>query len=130
MRNLIAAVLVLTLANIGVSFAKEGDVHEKVVTVSDAYIPSNFDSRSDAFVVLNGWFPHSCYKIKEVKVDHVNENLHQITTTANVTEGMCLTVIVPFHKEVQIGKLAVGQHTLRFMNGDGSFMEKTFTIEK
>lgn len=110
--------------------AAEGDVHEKTVTIGDVYIPSNFDSGSDAFVVVNGWFPHSCYKIKDVDVKNLSDKLHEITLTANVTEGMCLTVIVPFHKEVQLGKLSVGTHTLRFMNGEGSYMEKSLTIEK
>jgi hypothetical protein len=127
--NVVLAALILTFSAGSMSaFANDGDVHEKVVTVGDVYIPSNFDSNSDAFVVVNGWFPHSCYKIKDIKVEHITANLHEITTTANVTEGLCLTVIVPFHKEVQIGKLAVGEHKLRFINGDGSYMEKTLTI--
>lgn len=126
--SLVAAALVLTFSTGAI--AKEGDTHEKVVTVGDVYIPSNFDSSSDAFVVVNGWFPHSCYKIKDIKVEHPSANLHEITTTANVTEGMCLTVIVPFHKEVQLGRLNVGEHTLRFVNGDGSYMEKKLTIAR
>jgi len=112
------------------SFAKEGDVHERVVGVSDAYIPSGFDSSSESFVVVNGWFPHSCYKLKNVKVDHVGPALHEVTTIANVTEGLCLTVIIPWHKEVQLGKLAEGEHQIHFMNGDGTYMERRITIEQ
>ncbi|MGZ3693947.1 MAG: hypothetical protein ACXWQO_07075 [Bdellovibrionota bacterium] len=129
--SVVLAALIVTFSAGSLSaFAKDGDIHEKVITVGDVYIPSSFDSSSDAFVVVNGWFPHSCYKIKDVSVQHINANLHEITTTANVTEGMCLTVIVPFHKEVQLGKLAVGEHKLRFLNGDGSYMEKSLTIER
>lgn len=109
--------------------AKEGDVHEKVVGAIDVYVPSGFDTSSDAFVVANGFFPHSCYKLKGAKVDHVSATLHEVTLLADVTEGLCLTVIIPFHKEVQLGRLAAGQHKVRFVNGDGTYMERNLTIE-
>ncbi len=110
------------------AFAREGEVREKVIGVNDVYIPSGFDSSSEAFVVVNGLFPHSCYKLKGVKVEHIGPTLHEVTTLANVTEGLCLTVIIPFHKEVQLGRLAIGDHKLHFMNGDGTYMEKALTI--
>jgi hypothetical protein len=110
--------------------ANEGDVHNKTVMVSDVYIPSGFDSSSDAFVVVNGFFPHSCYKMADVNVKNISPTVHEITATANVTEGLCLMVIVPYHKEVQLGKLVPGTHTLHFMNGDGTYMEKQLTIER
>lgn len=122
--------VMMILAVSPVAFAAEGDVHEKIVPVSDVYIPSGFDSASDAFVVVNGLFPNSCYSVKDAKVDHVGPALHEIRTFANVTDGMCLMVLVPFHKEVQIGKLGVGEHKLHFMNGDGTYMEKRLTIEQ
>src|SRR5688572_20229970 len=90
------------------AYAKDGDKHDKVVAINDVYIPNGFDSGSDAFVVVNGWFPHSCYKLKDVKVDHIGAALHEVTTMAEVTEGLCLTVIIPFHREVQLGRLAAG----------------------
>ena len=123
------AALALT-ANFNQAFAKDGDVQDKIIPISDVYIPNGFDSGSDAFLVVNGWFPHSCYKLKDVDVKHVGSTLHQVTTVASVTEGLCLTVIVPFHREVQIGKLAVGTHQIQFMNGDGSYMEKQLVIEQ
>lgn len=123
--------MILSVALLPVTtLAADGDVHEKQVGISDVYVPSNFDSRSEAFVVVNGFFPHSCYKLTEAKVAHVRNNVHEIRVFADVTEGLCLTVIVPFHKEIQIGKLAVGEHTLRFLSEDGTRMEKKLTIER
>lgn len=115
-------------AMIPMARAADGDIHEKVVAASDAYIPSGFDSNSDAFVVVNGWFPHSCYKLKNVDVASIGPFLHEVTTHANVTEGLCLAVIIPWHREVQLGKLSTGDHKLHFMNGDGTYMEKHLTI--
>jgi len=110
------------------AMAADGDVHEKIVGVTDAYIPSSFDSTSDSFVVVNGWFPHSCYKLKGVEVANIGPFLHELTTKADVTEGLCLTVIIPWHREAHLGKLESGSHKLHFMNGDGTYMEKLLTI--
>ncbi len=110
--------------------AKDGDVHEKVIGVNNVYIPSGFDSTTESYVVVHGWFPHSCYKLKGATVNHVGEMLHEVTVLANVTEGLCLAVIIPFNREVQLGRLAVGDHTVRFQNGDGTYMEKHLVIEQ
>ncbi len=125
---IVAASLVLTFS--AAANAADGDIHEKVIGVNDVYIPSGFDSQSDSFIVANGLFPHSCYKLKGADVEHVGTSLHQVTLKANVTEGLCLTVMVPFHKEVQLGKLVVGDHSVRMMNGDGTYMEKHLVIEQ
>jgi hypothetical protein len=109
-------------------FAADGDIHEHVVGVTDAYIPSGFDSNSDAFVVANGWFQNSCYKLKGIEVQHIGPMLHEVTTKANVREGLCPAVIIPWHREVQLGKLAVGTHKVHFMNGDETYMEKQIVI--
>ncbi len=112
------------------AYAKNGESREKITPVSDVYVPNGFDSGSDAFVVVNGLFPNSCYSLKAVTVNHVGPTLHEVTTTANVTEGLCLAVIIPFHREVQLGKLAVAKHTLHFLNGDGTYLERQLTIER
>ncbi|MGZ3741301.1 MAG: hypothetical protein ACXVB9_18115 [Bdellovibrionota bacterium] len=111
------------------AFASDGDVHERVVGISDVYSPSGFDSGSDVFVVASGLFPNSCYSLKNVEVKNVGPYLHEVTTKANVTEGLCLMVIIPFHREVQLGKLSAGTHKLHFMNGDDTYMEKQLIIE-
>ncbi len=122
-------VLAAGLISIPLSHAETPKSRDVIVGVSDAYIPSNFDSSSDAFAVVNGLFPNSCYRFKETKVEHVGSALHEVTTVANVTEGMCLMVLVPFNKEVALGRLNVGEHQIHFLNGDGTYLEKRLTIE-
>lgn len=112
----------------GYADGKSG-TREQVVSINDAYIPSGFDSSSDAFVVVNGLFPNSCYRYRDAKVDHIGPALHEVRAYAQVTEGLCLMVLVPFSKEVQLGKLSAGEHAIRFVNGDGTFWEKRLTIE-
>jgi hypothetical protein len=125
---LLLAVIAMPFSFSNTSYAADGDVHERVVGVSDAYVPSGFDSTSDAFVVANGWFQNSCYKLKSIEVAHVGPQLHEVTTKANVIEGMCLAVIIPWHREVQLGKLVVGTHQVHFLNGDGTYLEKQIVI--
>lgn len=100
-----------------------------VLTPVSAYVPSGFDRQSDAFVVVSGMFPNSCYKIKESKVDHVGPALHEVRAIATVTEGLCLTVMIPYSKEIQLGKLNAGDHEIRVMSGDGTYFAKHLLIE-
>lgn len=100
-----------------------------VVSVSDVFVPGGFDTGSDVFVVESGIFPNGCYSWKEARVNHVKENVHEIETMATVQQGMCIMVLVPFTKEVRLGQFSRGEHTLRFINGDGTYLEKTLVIE-
>ncbi len=109
----------------------EGKLEKDVqVGFSDAYIPSGFDSNSEAYVVASGIFPNSCYRWKEANVKHATETTHEIRASASVSQGMCLMVLVPFTKEIRLGKLSVGTHSVKLMNGDGTYIEKQLNIEE
>lgn len=103
---------------------------EVVVGVNDAYIPSGFDSTSDVFVVVNGIFPNGCYRWSRAEVAHPTTSLHEVKSVAKVSQGMCLMVLVPFTKEVRLGTIGAGEHKVRFMNGDGTYLEKGLVIEE
>ena len=128
MKALVMSLLVAGIglaANVSTAAEKEG-----LVGVSEVYIPSGFDKESDVFVVVSGVFPNSCYRWKEAKVATDKQaNITEVRSTASVSQGMCLMVLVPFQKEVQLGKLGAGEHKVRFMSGDGTYLEKTLVIE-
>jgi hypothetical protein len=111
------------------ALAEGSGTREVQIGFSDAYVPGGFDTSSDAYVVVNGLFPNGCYKFKEAKVVNETANLHKISATAEVSQGMCLMVLVPFNREVRLGKLQEGRHIIRVMNGDGTFIEKTFSVQ-
>lgn len=102
---------------------------EVVIGVSDAYVPSNFNKNSEVFVVANGVYPNGCYRWSRAEVKTVDERTHDIIAYAKVQQGMCLMVLVPYNKEINLGRLSPGEHKLRFLSGDGTFMEKTVKIE-
>lgn len=127
MKKIILSLAVL-MAFVGGAQADQGS-KEVAIGISDAFVPGGFDSESDAFVVVNGIFPNGCYRWTRAAVEHRSDNLHEIRNFANVTSGMCIMVLVPFTKEVHLGKLSTGTHKLRFLNGDGTYLEKQMVIE-
>ncbi len=109
--------------------AAEGGTKLIQVGISDVFIPAGFDSTSDAYVVASGVFPNGCYRWSHAEVTHKDTNVHEVRSMANVSQGMCIMVLVPFSKAVKLGKFASGKHTLKFLNGDGTYLEKSLTIE-
>lgn len=126
--RLVLAVASVLAVSLGAQAA--GDERQVPVGFSDAYIPSGFDSNSDTFVVASGIFPNGCYRWSEAEVSHSGTNVHEIRATANVSQGMCMMVLVPFTKEIHLGKLSVGNHAVRLINGDGTYIEKRLNIEE
>lgn len=101
---------------------------EIVVGLNDVYVPSGFDTASDVYVVANGIFPNGCYRWKRADVTHRDAFTHEVRSVASVSQGMCIMVLVPFTKEVQLGRFQAGKHLLRFLNGDGTYIEKSLNI--
>jgi hypothetical protein len=100
-----------------------------VIGIADAFIPGGFDSQADAYVVVSGIFPNGCYRWKGATVKHTSNHEHEITSVASVTQGMCLQVLIPFSKDVRLGQLESGDHTLKFLSSDGTYLEKHLVVE-
>lgn len=102
---------------------------EVQVGISGAFVPGGFDSSSDAYVIVNGVFQNGCYKWKRADISAKDTYTHEIRSIATVTQGMCIMVLIPFQKDVRLGQLQSGKHTLRFLNGDGTYLEKSLVVE-
>ncbi len=102
---------------------------EVQIGLNSVYIPSGFDSGSDVFVVVNGIFQNGCYRWNRADVSHLDTYSHEVKSIASVSPGVCIMVLIPFQKEVRLGKFASGKHTLKFDNGDGTYFEKALVIE-
>lgn len=122
-------IALITIASMH-AFAEEPVTKEVPVGISGAFVPAGFDSNSDAYVVVNGVFPNGCYRWSRADETRVDAFTHEIRSMASVTQGMCIMVLVPFQKDIRLGKLSVGKHTLRFMNGDGTQFEKELIVEQ
>jgi hypothetical protein len=113
------------------SFASAEAPQTKTVPVglNNVFVPGGFGPDSDAYVIASGIYPNTCYKWERADVANVDPMTHEIRTYAQVTQSICLMVLVPFSQEIGLGKLASGTHTLRFLSGDGTYFEKTVSVE-
>lgn len=102
---------------------------EVPISVHDVFVPEKVAQNTDAKIVLSGMFPNSCYRWSRVRTHDVDAFHHNVQAIATVTQTMCLMVLVPFTKEVNLGHLPVGTHTLRFINGDDTYFDRTLTVE-
>ncbi|MGE3684320.1 MAG: hypothetical protein AB7G93_21580 [Bdellovibrionales bacterium] len=102
---------------------------EVYISISDVFIPDGPKSNGNSYVVVNGLFPNSCYRWSRAEVKDRSGTEHEIRLVATVSQTMCLMVLVPYSKEVVLGQLSRGEHTLRFVNGDGTFFERSLTVQ-
>ncbi len=91
------------------------EVFPKIVNTkfSQGYIPVGFDTNDNAQIVAEGLFPNTCYKPAgvKVKVNHDKKEI-RLYPQAYKYDGMCLQMIVPFNKEIDLGLLQVGDYKL------------------
>ncbi|MEK6628105.1 MAG: hypothetical protein AABY53_05725 [Bdellovibrionota bacterium] len=129
MKNFFAIALIVLMANVTFAAASTDAGREVQIGITGAFIPGGFDSNSEAYVIVSGVFQNGCYKWSRAETASRDLFNHDIISKAIVTPGMCIMVLVPFQKEVRLGKLATGKHSLRFLNGDGTYMEKSLIVE-
>lgn len=124
------AVAALLVSQSLISLASADPVTKQVgLSVHDVLVPEKVEYNNDAKIVVSGMFPNSCYRWSHAEVTDVNALNHHIRGIATVTQTMCLMVLVPFTKEINLGKLQRGEHTLRVINGDDTFFERTLLVE-
>lgn len=102
---------------------------EVQIGISGVFVPGPFDANTDAYVIVNGIFQNGCYKWSRADIISVQEFIHEIRTYANVLQSSCMMVLIPFQNEVRFGQLKSGEHKLKFINGDGTFLENTLTVK-
>lgn len=130
MKKLVFATLATLFVTLPAMAAPQTPAPKDVqIGINSVYVPGGFDSSSDVYVILHGIFPNGCYQSVRAEVANTDAFNHEVRTIASVNQGMCMMVLIPFQKEVRLGKFAVGEHTLRFQNGDGTFVEKKIAIE-
>lgn len=112
----------------GAAVAEEVTVKEVAVSVVDAYIPNVTTSLKEAYIVVNGLFPNSCYSLHDTEVKHFDQFTHQLRTIAKVTSGICFRRLVPYNREVSLGFLKKGEHKIKFSADDDTYFEKTMVV--
>lgn len=108
----------ITFAIIAIIFtiqAKAEDSTPTKVPISfgKIYIPDGFDNNDNVQIAGEGMFPNTCYRYAttSVKVDHTAKTIH-LNTVAYKYPGMCLQVMVPFDRVVDVGILKEGDYSI------------------
>lgn len=86
---------------------------------SDIFAPVGFDSNDNTQIVLAGTYPNTCYKVGEpsVTIDKANKRVF-VQDKAFHHQGICLYMMVPYHKAVNLGVMEAGDYDI--MLGDQS----------
>ena len=96
-----------------VAFNTNADTFPKVVGTMFhmGYIPVGFDTNDNSQLVAEGVFPNSCYKPvgTKVSVDH-GEKVIRVYGRAYKYKGACLQMVVPYHREIDVGLLKAGTY--------------------
>lgn len=128
--KLTMSLLAAVLMSAGFHAKAESVTVEKVITVNDALVPEFAAKDQDVKVVVSGTFPNSCYRWSRSDVRTHTQSFHVVRALALVTTNTnCLMVLVPFSKEINVGRLSPGEHTLRFLNGDDTWFERKLTVQ-
>lgn len=122
-------ILALVIAHAANAKSNPSATKEVDISISDAYVPGGFDSEADSYVIVNGVYPNGCYRWLRSEVTDTDAFNHEIKAVASVSQGLCIMVLVPFNHDVHLGKLSSGDHNLKFLNGDGTYLQKTLKIE-
>lgn len=109
-------------------YADEIKTREVFVHISEVFVPTETNSNGDSYVVVSGMYPNTCYRWNRGEVTHNTEKSHSVRLVATFSETTCLMVMVPYSRDVVLGKLSPGQHTVRFVNPDETYFERTINV--
>ncbi len=113
MKNLkLLTAMIILLGAVGVS-AQDLEPKEFKHNIRSAYVPAGFDSNDKTQFVIAGDMPSTCYRVgplsvkvnKDTKVIQVKQRLYKYNT-------ICLYMLVPFHKIVDVGILPSGEYSV------------------
>lgn len=104
--------VLLSLVCSSVSFSTDREAPRLLdVGVSDIFVPQGFDDNDNAQVVVEGFFPNTCYKLGPVKVEKSDRDI-KLIPQAYFYHGPCLQVMVHYVQEINLGILKAGKYAL------------------
>lgn len=92
---------------------------------SEVFVPVGFDDNDNTQVVLDGIFPNTCYKVSEpsVEVDKTNKKIQIVDKALYHKGSVCLYMLVPYFKTVNLGVLPEAQYDVEIRDASGRFVK-------
>ncbi len=109
--------LFLTVFALVVSTTAMADFPESVLLIPEAvYTPTGFDDNDNVQFVFEGKFPNSCYRagLTTHEVDLEKKRVIVNNNAFYYGSGICLTMLVPYVKEVGLGLMPKGEYKIFF----------------
>lgn len=105
--------LLLAMALAVPSFAHATDPVLKAATFNTIFAPAGFDSNDNVQFVGEGMFRNTCYRPAQsgLKVD-IDAKTITVGPAAYEYSGLCLQVILPFERVIDVGILSAGTYTV------------------
>jgi hypothetical protein len=82
------------------------------VPLANAYIPNGFDNKNRVRLMVDGFFPNTCYRIREPQVTNTGSAI-TVTQTALKYNGPCLMMMVSYSQQVNVGILKASDYTVK-----------------
>lgn len=100
-------------------------VEEINFTPNQVFAPVGFDNNDNAQIVLDGVFPNTCYKVADadVKIDKKRFKIEVREKALYYKGSVCLYMLVPYFKTLNLGVLAEGQYQIRVRQSDGRLVK-------
>lgn len=106
--------ILLLIASISGAQPLEQKSPTQVMTqFSRLYIPEGFDDNDNIQILGAGMYPTTCYRNAEttVSVDEAQKRI-QLNPTALYYSGICLQVLLPFERVLDLGLLKAGTYSI------------------
>src|SRR5687768_6583889 len=104
---------------LGTNLAHAADEGLEDVKARILFVPNGFDDNDETVVVVDGYLPDTCYRLRstDVQVD-VEKKSIMVQPRAYVhKEGVCNDVTVPFSTVVSVGVIPSGTYTVSSRDG-------------
>jgi hypothetical protein len=107
-----------TFAIIAIIFAIQAKAEDNTptkvqISFGKVYIPDGFDNNDNVQIVGEGMFPNPCYRYATtaVTVDHTAKTI-RLNTEVYKYPGVCIQVMMPFDRVVDVGILKEGNYSI------------------
>jgi hypothetical protein len=103
---------------------------KKQINVQNVQILSDLNAHSNIEVMVTGMFMNGCYSWNGAEVGAVSEdNVIEVKTYASVFQGVCIMAMTMFSERVSLGSLDAGEYTVKFLQGDGTYLMQKLKVE-
>lgn len=99
------------------------------MTPQEVYVPTNLKTNAEGYLIVSGYYNNSCAHWGHARIENKTPLFHEVTLFAEVSQAMCLMVITPYTRQIELGQLQPGEHVLRLITADGQYYDRTFYVE-